>query len=149
VLAQSTTPKTSQVTQQLIDQVVNAISDAVVEKLKKDGTLVAKPAEPVAAPAKNDDHDVVAESVAEFSTKAETALRAFPELGMSLARIPTLLDESGNGGHGLGIFVVMMVVVVGAALAAEQMLRVALTGIRNRLAAQIVHTKGFWPFFVL
>lgn len=44
--AQSKPPPTPVVTQQLIDDVVNAISTAVVEKLKKDGTIAPKPSVP-------------------------------------------------------------------------------------------------------
>ena len=105
VVAQSKPPATSAVTQQLIDDVVDAISAAVVEKLKKDGTIATKPVEP-AAPV--DEPDPAAERATAFVARAEAVLGGYPDLGRSLARIPVILDKSDAGGRGLGPFLMML-----------------------------------------
>jgi moderate conductance mechanosensitive channel len=146
--AQSKSPTTPAVTQQLIDDVVNAISTAVVEKLRKEGSIPTKPAEP--APVANDsDQDPAADRVTAFAARAEVVLGAYPELGRNLARIPALLDKSGVGGRGLGAFLAMLYVAVAGALGSEALLRRGLDGVRRRLAGHITGTSDFWPFFGL
>jgi moderate conductance mechanosensitive channel len=146
--AESKSPPTPAVTQQLIDDVVNAISTAVVEKLKKGGSIPAKPVEQ--APAASDsDQDPAADRVTEFAARAEVALSGYPELGRNLTRIPALLDKSSIGGRGLGAFFAMLGVAVAAALGSEALLRRALDFVRHRLAGYITDTRDFWPLFGL
>jgi moderate conductance mechanosensitive channel len=145
---QSKSPTTPAVTQQLIDDVVNAISTAVVEKLKKEGSIPTKPAEP-APVAGAPDQDMMADQVTTFTARAEAILRSYPELWRNLTRIPVLLDKSGSGGRGLGVFFAMLFVTVAVALGAEALLRRALDGVRRRLASHITKTADFWPLFGL
>src|SRR4051794_37875849 len=92
VRAQSKQPETQALTQQQTDDLVNAISAAVVEKLKKDGSIPAKPAE--AASAGEPDQDLAAERVTDFAARAEVLLSSYPELWRNLTRIPLILDKS-------------------------------------------------------
>jgi moderate conductance mechanosensitive channel len=148
VRAQSKSPATPAVTQQLIDDFVNAISTAVVEKLKKDGSIPTKPAEP--APAGGEpDQDLAADQVTAFTGQAEVVLSSYPELWRNLTRIPGLLDKSESGGRGLGAFFAMLCVAVAAALGSEALLRRALDGVRRRFAGSITDTTDFWPLFGL
>jgi moderate conductance mechanosensitive channel len=147
VTAQSKSP-TPAVTQQLVDDLVNAISAAVVEKLKKDGSIARKPAEPPAAPVEPD-QDVMADQVLAFAERAVFVLNGYPELWRNLTRIRVLLDKSGNGGRGLGAFLAMLFVAGAAALGSESLLRQALGSVRQRLARHISNTSDFWPLFGL
>jgi small-conductance mechanosensitive channel len=148
VRAQSKSPTTPAVTQQLIDDVVNAISAAVVEKLRKDGRISTKPAEPAPA-AGEPDQDPVADRVTAFAGRAEIVLSNYPELWRNLTRIPVILDKSESGGRGLGAYFAMLCITVAAALGSEALLRRALDGVRRRLAGHITDTPGFWPLFGL
>ncbi len=145
---QSKSPTTPAITQQLIDDFVNAISSAVVEKLKKDGTISIGPAKP--APVANEpDQDLAADRVTDFAAHAEVVLGAYPELGRNLARVPALLDKSESGGRGLGAFFAMLSFAVAAALGSEALLRRVLVGVQRRLAGYITDTTDFWPLFGL
>jgi small-conductance mechanosensitive channel len=148
VRAQSKSPETQAVTQQLIDNVVNAISAAVVEKLKKDGSIPAKSVEPEAGIGEPE-QDVAAERVTDFAARAEFALSGYPELWRNLTRIPSILDKSENGGRGLGAFFAMLCIAIAAALGSEALLRKALDRVRQRFVAYITNTKDFWPFVAL
>jgi hypothetical protein len=136
------------VTQQLIDDFVNAISTAVVEKLKKEGSVTAKPAEPAPA-AGEPDQDLVADRVTAFAGQAEVVLSSYPELWRNLTRIPVILDKSESGGRGLGAFFAMLCVAVAVALGSESLLRRVLGGVRRRFAGYISDTSHFWPLFGL
>src|SRR4051812_12871999 len=148
VRAQSNPPATHVVTQQLIDDMVNAISTAVVEKLKKDGSIPAKSVEQ-AEGAGEPEQDVAAERVTDFAARAEFALRGYPELWRNLTRIPSILDKSENGGRGLGAFFAMLCIAVAAALGSEALLRKALDFVRQRLVVYITNTKDLWPIGAL
>ncbi len=142
--AQSKSPPAPAVTQQLIDDVVNAISAAVVEKLKNDGSIATKPAEP-APLASEPEQDVAAGRVTAFAEQAAVVLGSYPDLWRNLTRIPAILDKSGSGGRGLGAFFFMLFVAVAAALGSEALLRLILDGVRRRLAGRLTETSGFWP----
>jgi len=142
--AQSKPPATPAMTQQLIDDVVDAISTAVVEKLKKDGTIATKPTEP--APVTSEPElDIAADRVTAFAAQADVVLRSYPELWRNLTRIPTILDKSQSGGRGLGAFFLLLCMTVAAALGSEAFLGRALESIRRRLAGDKTETPGFWP----
>ena len=147
VRAQSKPSETQGLTRQQIDGLVNAISAAVVEKLKKDGSIPAKPAEP--ASAGEPDQDLAAERVTDFAARAEVLLSSYPELWRNLTRIPLILDKSEGGGRGLGALFAMLGIAVAAALGSEALLRQALDPIRRRLVAYITNSKDFWPFLGL
>ena len=145
---ESKSPSAPAVTQKLIDEVVDAISTAVVEKLKKDGSIPMKPTQP-APSAGGPDQDMMAGGVMSFATQAGVVLRSYPELWRNLTRIPVLLDKSESGGRGLGAFFAMLCIAVAAALGTEALLRRALDGLRRRLAGYITDTTEFWPIFGL
>jgi moderate conductance mechanosensitive channel len=147
VLAQSRSPETPVVTQKMVNDFVDAISDAVVEKLKKEGAAATKPAGPTAPD--SDPYTVVADRVMAFSAKAKAALGGYPELKRSLARLPAILDKSPSGGRGLGTFIAILCVAVGVALGCESVTRAAFAGTRRRLADHLSATTDFWPLLVL
>jgi hypothetical protein len=60
-------------------------SAAVVEKLKKDGIVPTKPAEP--------NHDLAADQVKAFAGPAEVVLGSYPELWRNLTRIPLIARQ--------------------------------------------------------
>jgi small-conductance mechanosensitive channel len=145
---ESKSPAAPAVTQKLIDDIVDAISTAVVEKLKKDGSIPMKPAEP-APTAGGPDQDMIAGGVTSFAAQAEVVLRSYPELWRNLTRIPVLLDKGESGGRGPGAFLAMLCIAVAAALGSEALLRRGLDGLRRRLALYITDTTEFWPLFGL
>jgi moderate conductance mechanosensitive channel len=128
---------------------VDWISAAVVEKLKKDGIVPTKPAEPAPAAGAEPDHDLAADQVTAFAGRAEVVLGSYPELWRNLTRIHLILDKSVSGGPGLGAFFAMLCVAVAAALGSETLLRRALDSVRRRLAGYITDTTEFWPLFGL
>ena len=79
--AQSKSPTGAAVSQQLIDDVVNAISNEVVEKLKKEGVIATKPAASPPAttpvPAADSDQDIAADRVTAFASRAQVVLGSF------------------------------------------------------------------------
>jgi hypothetical protein len=81
VCAQSKSPKGPVVSQQLIDDVDNAISNEVVEKLKKEGVIATKPAASPPAttlvPAADSDQDIAADRVTAFASRAQVVLGSF------------------------------------------------------------------------
>jgi small-conductance mechanosensitive channel len=145
---ESKSPAAPAVTQKLIDDVVDAISTAVVEKLKKDGAIPMKPAEPAPVVGRPD-QDMMASGATSFMAQAGVVLRSYPELWRNLTRIPVLLDKSESGGRGLGAFFAILCIAVAAALGSEALLRRALDGVRRRLAGYITDTTEFWPLFGL
>jgi moderate conductance mechanosensitive channel len=148
VRAQSNPPATQVATQELINDLVNAISTAVVEKLKKDGSIPAKSVEPETGTAEQD-QELAVERVTDFVARAEFALSGYPELWRNLTRIPSILDKSENSGRGLGAFFAMLCIAVAAALGSEALLRKALDRVGQRFVAYITNTKAFWPFVAL
>jgi hypothetical protein len=116
VMAQSKSSTAPVVTQQMVDDLVNAII-TLAEKLKKDGSLTAKPAEPAPA-AEETNQDWAQEQVSAFVARAQVAVGGYPELWRNLTRIPALLDKSDSGGRGLGLFLAMLGAVIAAASSA-------------------------------
>jgi small-conductance mechanosensitive channel len=120
----------------------------VVEKLKKEGSIPTKPAEPAPA-AGEPDQDMTADQVTAFTARAEVAVSSYPELWRNLTRIPVLLDKSESGGRSLGAFLAMLCLTVATAIGSEALLRRALDGVRRRLAGHITQSTDFWPLFGL
>ena len=130
---------------------VEAISNAVVEKLRKEGAIAPKPLEPAkseAVPA-GEAEDLASDRAAAFVTRARQALTAFPELWRNLARVPALLDEAASGGRGLVAFLIALAVAIAAALGSEVLLQRVVNGIRLRLDARLAGTTDFWPLIAL
>ena len=130
---------------------VEAISNAVVEKLRKEGAIAPKPLETAkseAVPA-GEAEDLASDRAAAFVTRARQALTAFPELWRNLVRVPALLDEAPSGGRGLVAFLIALAVAIAAALGSEVLLQRVVNGIRLRLAARLAGTADFWPLIVL
>ena len=141
----------SGMTQQEFNALVDAISNAVVEKLKKEGVVTLKPAEAGKSEIAREleVEDAASDQAAAFVARAELALTAFPELWRNLTRVPALLDKSASGGRSLVAFLVTLLAAVAAALGSELLLRRALDGIRRRLAARLTGTMDFRPLIGL
>ena len=133
--------------QQQFDALVTAIGDAVVKKLREEGAVPAKPAGKEAAgkeaapaaeapkPASEEAGDAASRFASDFANRAETVLLAMPSLPGAFARIPSALDRSAAGGHGLGGFILLLLAGSVAVLAVEPLYRLLLSGPRRRLAA--------------
>jgi moderate conductance mechanosensitive channel len=149
--AQPTVSPPAGMTEAQFSALVEAISNAVVEKLKKEGAAAPKPLEPAkseAVPAAEAE-DLASDRAAAYVTRARQALIAFPELGRNLLRVPALLDESARGGRSLAAFLVALAVAIAAALGSEVLLRRVLNGIRLRLASRLAATTDFSPLIAL
>src|SRR4029077_19445354 len=123
---------TSGMTQQQFDTLVDAISRAVVTRLKEQGAVVAARPEAAARAAASEPEEDLESRVAIFEARAGRVLISYPALVRELARIPAALDESGSGGRGLWRFLLMLVIASCATIGAEIMVRRALDGIRRR-----------------
>ena len=128
-------------TQDQFDAMVDAISKAVVVKLKNEGALPTRVPAAAASPA-GVRSNVVADELAVFLEKTEHVPRAIPTLGAYLASIPRLLDEGKQGGRGTLRFLLLLALVAGVSLAAEMVLRKSLSHFRHRLAAGTVPERG-------
>ncbi len=148
-------------TQEQFDSLVDAISNAVTEKLKAEGVpaapaRAAAPAAPAAKPksAKGPPEPAVIikpkppkgeETPAGFTIFLERARRvvlAVPVLGTHLAAIPNLIDQRPTGGRATADFLLILGVVALVAVAAEAMLRRVLNQFRYRLAGGAVPQQG-------
>ena len=113
VYGQTPSPLPPGMTQDQFDAMVDAISKAVVVKLKNEGALPTRA--PAAAPSPAGvGSNVVADELAAFLEKTEHVLRAVPTLGAYLASIPRLLDEGKQGGRGALRFLLLLALVAGA-----------------------------------
>ncbi|WP_414475126.1 mechanosensitive ion channel domain-containing protein [Microvirga sp. M2] len=121
-------------TQEQFDRLVDAISATVAAKLKEDGKGVPHdigPEHPVAAA----DEDF-GSAIAAFKARAGAVLRAYPDYLHEVARIPTILEQTGTG-RGVGAFLALLATVMAAALAAEALFRNAFLAVRRKLAARV------------
>jgi small-conductance mechanosensitive channel len=122
------------------DGLVEAISQAVVRKLKAEGQTVAgpladKPAEPGL-------EDTVEEKVGHFIDRSIVIGAALPELGRQVLRIPSALGGVSGDGRGVVAFVALLGVLIAGALAAEWGVRWLLTRPRERLAERAHSLPG-------
>lgn len=127
--------------QEQFDALVNAISRSVLEKLKAEGlpaqgTTSAKPGPADAGRREEPDKIDV------FLQRAATVLQATGALGEHLAAIPSMLDESANGGRSLGRFLLLLALAVGGALVAEALVRAAPGALRQRIAEGAAAERG-------
>jgi small-conductance mechanosensitive channel len=77
-----------------------------------------------------------------FLQQAATVMQATPVLGQHLAAIPAMLDESANGGRGLGRLLLLLTLAAVGALVAEAFVRAAPGALRQRIAAGAVAERG-------
>ena len=126
-------------TQAQFDAMVDAISKAVADKLKKEGAIATPAPAPAAPPPAG---DVVADQLAAFVDEAEHVFEGAPVLGSNLAAITSLLDESGRGGRSVRQFFLLLAVAAGVSLAAEPILRKTLSVFRRRLASGTAPERG-------
>ena len=126
-------------TQAQFDAMVDAISKAVADKLKKEGAIATPAPAPAAPPPAG---NVVADQLAAFVDKAEHVFEGAPVLGSNLAAITSLLDESGRGGRSVRQFFLLLAVAAGVSLAAEPILRKTLSVFRRRLASGTAPERG-------
>jgi moderate conductance mechanosensitive channel len=141
VHGQTPSPLPPGMTQDQFDAMVDAISKALVVKLKNEGVLpapasTAAPSQPAAA------SNVITDELAAFLERTERVLRAVPTLGTYLASIPGRLDEGRQGGRGPLRFLLLLALVAGVALAAEAILGKSLGHFRHRLAPGTVPERG-------
>jgi small-conductance mechanosensitive channel len=134
---------TSGMTQQQFDTLVDAISRAVVTRLKEQGAVVAARPEAAARAAASEPEEDLESRVAIFEARAGQVLISYPALVRELARIPAALDESGSGGRGLWRFLLMLVIASCATIGAEIMVRRALDGIRRRMEGRLAAHEGW------
>jgi moderate conductance mechanosensitive channel len=130
-------------TQQQFDALVDAISQAVVTKLRKQGAVVAAKPEAAARVAASEPEEDLESRVAIFEARAGQVLTSYPALVRELARIPAALDESGSGGRGLWRFLLMLVIASCATIGAEIMVRRALDGVRRRMEGRLAAHEGW------
>jgi moderate conductance mechanosensitive channel len=123
---------------------VEAISQAVVKKLKDEGAVAVpdrKHAAAGAAPTtdgaeKTAEEDLEQESV-QFFQRLGRVGSAFPAFLSALADGPALLSPPEGGTRGLGAFLILLAAATGIALGAEFVARLLLAPIRQHFAATI------------
>ena len=130
-------------TQQQFDALVDAISQAVVTKLRKQGAVVAAKPEAAARAAASEPEEDLESRVAIFEARAGQVLTSYPALVRELARIPAALDEFGSGGRGLWRFLLMLVIASCATIGAEIVVRRALDGVRRRMEGRLAAHEGW------
>jgi small-conductance mechanosensitive channel len=127
--------------QQQFDDLVNAITKSVLEKIKSD-----KPPAPASQPASRSPFDTAnpdqPDEITLFFTQAVAALKAVPQLGHYLGEFRRALDQSSHGGMGRRVFLLLLAGVVAAALAIEAILRRLSGGLRRRLAEGAAPERG-------
>ncbi len=99
--AQTTAPAPpAGMTQQQFDALVERISNAVVDRLKKEGVVAPTPVEPAKPEAAaGPEADALANDQATaFVARARLALTAYPALWRNLVRVLALLDKSPAAG---------------------------------------------------
>ncbi|MFZ4532684.1 MAG: mechanosensitive ion channel family protein [Alsobacter sp.] len=142
VWAQQATPPAG-LSREQFDALVEAISKSVVEKIKAapaPDTAGAKTAVAVSnAPSGADDLEA---RVGAFLERAGTVAVALPQFVSELARIPKLLDQSGQGGRGTLMFLIILLCSAAAALAAELAVRRLFDGARHRMSAEAEQRSG-------
>jgi len=139
VHAQGTVPPN--MPQEQFDALVNAISKSVLEKLKSEGVPAQNAAPTKSDPAKGGNKEEPDE-IALFEQQAEKVMQASPLFGEHLAAILPMLDESARGGRGLGRLLLLLMVAVGGALAAEALVRLVPGTLRHQIAAGAVAERG-------
>jgi small-conductance mechanosensitive channel len=136
-------------TQQQFDTLVDAISRAVVTRLKEQGVAVTDKPESVTNDVRAAPPEDFENRVAMFMARARQVLSAYPALAWEFARIPTALDLSGSGGRGLWRFLLMLLIGSYAAIGAEWIVRRSLGAIRRKMERHVVAMQGWWAILPL
>lgn len=127
--------------QQQFDDLVNAITKSVLEKIRSE-----KPPAPTPPPASRSPFDAAnqdqPDEITLFFGQAATTLKAVPRFGHYLGEFRRALDQSAQGGMGRRVFLLLLAAVVAVALAIEPVLRWLLGGLRLRLAKGAVPERG-------
>jgi small-conductance mechanosensitive channel len=138
-LAQDPAPQS--MPQQQFEDLVNAITKSVLERIKNE-----KPSAPTPPAASRSPFDTATpdepDQITLFLTRATATLRAVPELGHYLGEFRRALDQSSQGGMGRRVFLLVLAGVVTVALTAEALLRQLCGGLRLRLAEGAVPERG-------
>lgn len=136
-------------TKEQYDSLVDAISNAVSEKIKAESKPSPTPAQATPPPAASSSKSkpkpppstVIRTPLpggpgpfAAFIERAGHVVRAVPMLGSHLASIPRVLDRSAQGGRSTSVFLLLLGMVVVAAVAAESVLRGFTSRFRHALA---------------
>lgn len=127
--------------QQQFDDLVNAITKSVLEKIGSE-----KPPAPLSPPASRSPFDPAnpdqPDEITLFLAQATAALKAVPQLGHALNEFRSALDQSPQGGMGRRVFLLFLAAVVAVALTIEAVLRRLSGGLRLRLARGAVPERG-------
>lgn len=125
------------ISKEQFDSLVDAISAAVVQKLKTEHSQAVAP--PLARPATEND-DPMAAQMGDFIGRAQRVVSAFPALLASLQRIPSALGSSQQ--RGLTLYFTQLVLAVILAVAAEGMTRRIFGQPRAALTAGSAVSRG-------
>ena len=108
--------------QQQFDDLVNAITKSVLEKIRSEKPPARTPPPASRSPfdAANQDQP---DEITLFFGQAATTLKAVPRFGHYLGEFRRALDQSAQGGMGRRVFLLLLAAVVAVALAIEAMLR--------------------------
>ena len=120
-------------TQEQMDAMVSAITKSVLEQLK-----AQPPVAPAATPPAADGPDAVDQLV----QNARTRVGAIPDFGRGLVRLAEQLDAGGHGGRGAGVFLLLLLGSIVAALGAEALVRTSLGSVRERMADKARPERG-------
>ncbi|GGH11103.1 hypothetical protein GCM10007036_07960 [Alsobacter metallidurans] len=134
-------------TQEQFDGLVDAIGRAVVKKIKEEPDL-ARPAPKTsgAAPPAERDEDVAgATALKEFLDRTLLTLRALPDLGIALRKLPAVLDRSAEDGRGFVGFLGVVAAAIALSLAAERIVGALMAPVRRRLGRPATPEGGPGP----
>jgi small-conductance mechanosensitive channel len=131
-------------TQEQMAQWIDAISTAVVAKLKKEEEAARPSARTAPATASDEGEDKVAAEFDRIRAQAFLVLGAIPQFFSELGRIPGLIDESAGGGRGPLAFASLALVCLGLALAAEASFRRLVRGTEVRIAGLVEGRHWIW-----
>jgi small-conductance mechanosensitive channel len=121
------------------DALVEAISQAVVVKLKDLPAEKVVPTAPATAPDAADGS--IESEVGEFVDRSSRAVAALPELGRRFIGLPALIVEAG-GGRGLPAFAAILLLSILAALGAERLVGSLFGNVQRRLSMRGAATPG-------
>jgi small-conductance mechanosensitive channel len=138
-LAQGRAPQA--MPQQQFDELVNAITRSVLEKIRNETPPAPRP-----APASRSPFDTTSpdqpDEITLFLAQSTATLKAVPQLGHYLGEFRRALDQSSQDGMGRRVFLLFLGGVVAVALAGEAALRRLLGRLRLRLAKAAVPERG-------
>lgn len=125
-------------TQDQYDKFVDAISRAVVDRIREQEKSGRKsPGAPAPPPVTDDVDESAAWAAAfgEFLDRIGVVARSFPALWNTLQKTPSALDQSGQGGRGPGAYFALLTAVIALMLLVEQAAAAVLTPIKRRLTS--------------